>query len=677
MVNNKEWNVEYGKNMFNYKHHYNYGWKGTGHRKNAARAWDYNEFISFDGEGLEVNEPLTVLNGVFYSWGPRNHTRHYNPLPQPYVLLGNSKKERITNKDGLPTVECLEFLLESKVRHPNSIFVGYYFNYDTNQILRDLPEWKLRRLQEYGQITYRKYWIKWLPRKALWVKHQPTQRSMVLYDSSGFFQKAFIDTCISYLGEDDPQLSLIRKGKESREQFKWEELEDFIIPYNDAEMEMHVRIMNILREDLHSVDAVPGWWHGPGAVANKVFKKYHVPISRETPEEVLDASQYAYAGGRFELLQMGRHPDTVYEYDIHSAYPAAATDLPDISQGSWETVSSFEPFSFGLWHVEYSNYHDNWFTDNRPQPLFCRSRNGSISYPNEVEGWYWTPEARLLPSSSIREGYVFRPTTTNRPFAFVKAMYNERRILQSQGSSTERALKLILNSIYGKMAQTVGGDENTIPTWHQLEYAGYITSYTRAKIYEAALLNPDAIIATETDAVFSTEPLDLPLSDELGDWEETIFDEICYLQSGFYYAMQDDHVICKYRGMDKDRNTGQPQNLPYDKVLEALWMDKPSVRSITTRFIGLAAGLHTKSVWRSWEKKDHTTHLYNKKGKRIHNRETCAYCDARVTMYGQLHPLEIGGYEGKSYPSYLPWRNIEISQEYTDYLLREEIERWG
>jgi hypothetical protein len=129
--------------------------------------------------------------------------------------------------------------------------------------------------------------------------------------------------------------------------------------------------------------------------------------------------------------------------------------------------------------------------------------------------------------------------------------------------------------------------------------------------------------------------------------------------------------------MDKDRNTGQPQNLPYDKVLEALWMDKPSVRSITTRFIGLAAGLHTKSVWRSWEKKDHTTHLYNKKGKRIHNRETCAYCDARVTMYGQLHPLEIGGYEGKSYPSYLPWRNIEISQEYTDYLLREEIERWG
>lgn len=671
-------------------------YKGT--KQRGHDRWNYHEFIAFDGEGIAINEPFNVAPAgmphapSMHVWdlrGPDGKIipdtqimKDYVPEPQPYVLLANSKNQRIARQDGLSTIECFEFLLNTKVHYPNSKFVGFGFNYDVNQMLRDLPERKLIRLHESSTVAWRGYWIKWLPRKSLIVKHKPTKRSMILYDVFGYFQKSFYETCIDYLGADDPQLALIARGKAARELFTWEELEEFIVPYNAAELQMLVRIMNILRNDLHAVGVDTGRWHGPGAIANKVFALNSVPITRETPEVILDASQFAYAGGRFELYQMGRHPYPVYEYDIHSAYPAAATLLPDISRGSWEHVTKYEPDSFGIWYCNYRKDYARWKNQHRPKPLFCRSQNGSISYPSEVESWYWTPEAALVPSY-VQEGYVFRPDTDERPFEFIKRLYDERRVLKSEKNPAERAVKLILNSIYGKMAQTVGGDDGP-PQWHQLEYAGFITSYTRAQIYRAILLNPDAIIASETDAVFSTEPLDLPLTPELGDWEEEIFDEICYLQSGFYYARQGDKTICRYRGMDKDRNTGQPQGLPYNKVLEHLQAvstrPKP-LRTTTTRFIGLGMGLYTNSVWRSWEKKERSIHLHIATGKRIHQGENCPQCRKGLSLFECLHRCEIGGYSGKSYARAIPWRTIGgleiVDWTMSDEMTGKDYDRWN
>src|SRR5215469_16646625 len=120
-----DWNIEYESDPLKQSIKV-----GTGHHKGqGARAWNYREFISFDGEGIEFSIPTThILPGTtrqLYEWeGDRKVHKEYKPQAQPYVLLGNSKGERITNKDGLPTIDCLEFLLESKVRHPNSHFVG-------------------------------------------------------------------------------------------------------------------------------------------------------------------------------------------------------------------------------------------------------------------------------------------------------------------------------------------------------------------------------------------------------------------------------------------------------------------------------------------------------------------------------------------------------------------------
>lgn len=630
------------------------------------------EFIAWDGEGI-AQEELPVMHARgYYRWeDSRKFFFNYEHIPQPYVLLANSKGDRITDENGLSTTSCLDLILDTKVRYPNSIFVGFGFNYDVNQILKDVPESQLRRLYEEGRARFSGYGIKWYSRKSFLVSNFRKHRSAVIYDVFSHFQSSFIKACEKYLGEDDPELEIIRKGKEKRDVFSWDELDDFIIPYNNTELSMLVRMMDILRADYEAVDLVPSEWYGPGAIVKKAFFKHNVRINRDIPKEVLDASQSAYAGGRFEQFKMGRHEGTVYQYDLHSAYPAAAVRLPDISVGYWEHVSTFEPGTFGVWHISYKQSNENGrLYTNGPQPLFCRSQLGLISYPSEVRGWYWTPEAELV-SDNISEGYVFRSVSDNRPFAFIEAMYDERRLLKSQGSSSERALKLCMNSAYGKLCQTIASD-NGPPRWHQLEYAGYITSYVRAQLYRALQLNPDAAIAVETDAIISTLPLALPLSDRLGDWEEKTYDEITYLQSGFYYTLKDGTLDVRYRGMDKGKD-GQPAGLPYDFVLDYLRNNTgvtfghlASLPCYTSRFVGLGLSLCTSSVWRSWEKKPKKIILDEprsgpRKGmsKRAHMRESCAWCEDGISMYDAMHDLFISGANGLSYARDLPWREVD------------------
>jgi len=631
------------------------------------------EFIAWDGEGTAIQKPplsLTLKEQTIYAWEDRPKgeriAEDYKPEAQPYVLLANSVGGQITNEEGLSTHDCFELILQTKQDHPNSIFVGFGFNYDVNQMIKDFNNQCLWHLHDWGRTRFGGYIVKWLPRKSLYIRHGRTHRSAIIYDVFGFFQMSFLEACKQYLGEDDQELELIRRGKQAREAFTWEELDDFIIPYNKTELSMLVRMMDIVREEFAGCGINPGQWHGPGAIAAKTLSFNQIKIPRDQPEEVLDASQFAYAGGRFEQFRLGRYSSTVYEYDIHSAYPAAAFQLPDLSNGHWEYVRCFEPDSFGVWSIDYDE-SDRILNAFRPQPLFHRSENGSISYPSTVQGWYWTPEARFVPDS-IQGGWVFRPHSNFRPFAFVKELYDQRRMLKLSKNSLERAIKLILNSLYGKLAQTVGGVDGP-PSWHCLEAAGYITSFTRAKIYEAMLMNPRAIIAAETDAVFSTQPLNLPLSDELGDWEELRFKEITYLQSGFYYAIKEnDELVVKYRGMDKDRDTGQPLGLPYGEVLDYL-RDRTTgtidglatLHSYTTRYVGLGLGLRSDAVWRSWEKRDHYIRLDGyRSSKRRHVRLECPECNRGRSLYDSMHPLQIGAEagSGKSFARTLPWRSV-------------------
>lgn len=70
----------------------------------------------------------------------------------------------------------------------------------------------------------------------------------------------------------------------------------------------------------------------------------------------------------------------------------------------------------------------------------------------------------------------------------------------------EKVIKLILNSVYGKLAQFVGSS-NKVPNCANPYYAAAITAYCRRRLLEAALIDPTAIVFFATDGIMATRPL--------------------------------------------------------------------------------------------------------------------------------------------------------------------------
>lgn len=626
-----------------------------------------NKKEAFEGDDKEVldllkermySRPLHWRNPVpraFVGWDGEGIT-YPGDVQQSYVLFGASTGDRIA-KPRLDTADCLDLLLGVERQNRDAVHCGFAVQYDCNMILKDLPMRHLWRLYRHGVVRWEGYRIEYRPGKWLAVKREDT--FIRLFDVWGFFQSSFVAACERFLGEDDPELDRIREGKAARTSFTYDQLDTFIIPYWEGELRLLVRLMDSLRDDLTEAGIKLASWHGPGAVANSVFRRHGLQNAKgEVPKEVNRAAQYAYAGGRFELFQCGHHAGPVWQYDINSAYPTAIADLPNLSRGRWDRVKRFEPGSFGVWHIQYDSPGSPARLFSDPQPLFHRDRHGNVSFPPLVEGWYWTPEAELVDPRCIQQGWVYRQAEDEKnpyPFKFVNEMYETRRLWKSQGKSAEKALKLALNSLYGKMAQRTGWKEGEpIPRWHQLEWAGFVTSATRASLFRAISLRSGAstVLACETDAIFSTQPLPMDLGPGLGQWEETRYEWITYLQSGFYYAgTAEGSVVEKYRGFDRG-------SVPYEAVQDYLQgLDNgrfPTLEGITTRFVGMGLGMFTQAVWRSWQQQPRAVHLGGG-GKRAHVRALCSGCKEGRPLASTLHPLTIVTPGGRSEPHDLPW----------------------
>jgi hypothetical protein len=148
-----------------------------------------------------------------------------------------------------------------------------------------------------------------------------------------------------------------------------------------------------------------------------------------------------------------------------------------------------------------------------------------------------------------------RPTVY--PFAFVRDMYNQRRDIKRTSIETgiydpfEIVIKLVINSIYGKLAQFVG-DKGKVPKTANPYYGAAITAYGRRRLVEAALVNPHAVVFLATDGIVSDVPLhgfEGGLSRvkhegkdiiELGDWEHNDANGGLFVGSGIYIYWKHD-----------------------------------------------------------------------------------------------------------------------------------------
>lgn len=537
------------------------------------------EFVAWDGEGGNEDDG--------------SHT---------YFLLANSNGKSLTSRTGISTVSVFELFLSSRTGVTNIIFGG---NYDVNCWLKDVPIEALSVLYHKGKVRWNGYFIEWRPGKSFTIKQGPS--SFTIFDVLPFFQCSFVKACDEYLGTNWPYRDEIIREKSRRGNFDWSEI-DSISAYNGAELENLISLANELRTRLFKVDIRVSRWDGPGAIASSLYQKYQIKSHLGTPpSEVILAGRHAYAGGRFEIIRKGHSLSSAYQYDIRSAYPSAIRSLPcqnpEHGRWSYRTVTNGpirDVKPFGLYRIEVVNPWTQSIT--QPQPLWMRNKNGTVYFCEYSHGWYWSPEAQLmteLGGVNIYETWEWEQECSCNPFYFVEPLYNKRAALKKANDGAHIGLKLGLNSLYGKLAQQIGYDPGPplrLPPYHSLEWAGYITSHCRSQMYRAAMQSLDDIIAFETDAVFSREPLSLPIGTNLGEFEETKYASLTYLKSGFYYGTTvDGKEVEKSRGFNKG-------SLSREQVIQAL-NDPRNNRLVTTqtRFIGLGQAMNQDMTkWRKW-----------------------------------------------------------------------------
>lgn len=617
----------------------------------SDRKYLSRRFVAVDGEGFNIRR------------GPRKGEH-------VYAELAVSGAQPIVNLDGIPTLDALNYLWTNL--RSDDINVIYGGSYDFNCWLKDLTVDELAHVYRGGwgrkPLEYRGYRIRWIKGKGFSIER--AGKTVMINDVISFFQRPFIAACDEYLGPDWEGRDIVVQEKARRGNFTPEEIER-ITEYNSVELDRLVDLCVELRARLNRVTLRPRRWNSPGAIAASLFHREGVQAHRseDLPDAVARAARFAYAGGRFEMIKYGVSKDNAYEYDLNSAYPRALLEVPSLANGTWKHRKT-DPgnLHYALYRVRFSGSDPNI-----PGPVFMRGEKGTICYPLHVENWIWSPEMEVLreyvaqvPGTSyeVLEAWEFiEDDNLLRPFEFIRALYEKRKVLKANGDGAHVGIKLALNSLYGKLAQQVGWRKATakhplrIPSYHQLEWAGYVTSWCRANVLRAALTNLDAVIAFETDALFTSEPLDIAISDTLGGWEETRFKSLTYVQSGHYYGTAWNakkatwEEVIKCRGVDKGSITR--------RAVEKIVLTQPSETRILeaklTRFYGAGIALSrgVAEYWRKWLTEPKNLQL-QPTGKRMHG---ACDCDPAAPLSPGWHRTYCPAWGGVSCEYPVEWIN--------------------
>jgi DNA polymerase elongation subunit (family B) len=441
------------------------------------------------------------------------------------------------------------------------------------------------------------------PSKPYRGKKLHTSAHIRIYDVFGFFQSSFSAVATSMVENGRAtreEADFLIAMKDKRSKFSTIPIEE-IKKYTTLELRLLARMMTDLREGLEQSGLHLRHWHGAGAAASALIeseglrKHYGPDIAAADISPQQNAAHHAYLGGRIELLRPGYVENVqLHVHDVASAYPAAMAQFPSLTGGNWinkpgsetpigslaqlrsaiEATSAVSMFKIRFQFPIYERFH----SDARKAvfipfyPLPYRQKGGGILFPASGYGWYmrndilatvaWLerfvpdfpkPRKRVnkVTSFAIEEAWIFEPRIAEGinelPFSFVEELFRRRMAIKAESERSgnydirEKAIKLSLNSIYGKLAQSVGGGEGKPPSAANPYYAAATTAYCRRRLIEAALLDPHAIVFFATDAIVSTRPLtglarvrkkgDVV---DLGDWEYCEADSGLFVMPGVY-----------------------------------------------------------------------------------------------------------------------------------------------
>lgn len=519
-----------------------------------------------------------------------------------YALMCSSTGQHIWDDDGLKTVPCFEFLCDQQAKGTEVVAFG--LGYDINQWLVDLSEPELRELWSEGSVIHRGWLLRWLRGRRFFCKnlHRPS-RWCYVQETFGFFQSAFVKAARDWGLEPGQAMELMKKARgdfTAAEKTK-------IIDYCFSEVRTLVNLMDLLADATDTAGCKPTahMWIGAGQLASRLLANQGMEDHHRHDDDLLavgarEPMLCAYFGGRAELLRQG-HRHNVKTYDLRSAYPWAATHLPSLANATMHARPRWDPEAeHGIYHVTWENL------SGQVMPFPVRIKK-TINYPRTGSGWYHIVEIKAALAAgfdlSIGRGYILKFAGSgkpgysgNRPFATaIPELFAQRAKWQREGNAAQKALKLALNSIYGKTAQGFS-DQGDAPKWQSYLWAGEITARARARMLTLTLKAKDPMMLA-TDGLFCASA---PARNQqrIGGWEVGQLDWLFCAQPGVYSGTDGDRPVLKSRGFFV-------RDVDFDELYQG-WVEHGpgfSYHYTSNRFLGLGQALQRTdglAQWRQW-----------------------------------------------------------------------------
>lgn len=516
--------------------------------RDAARVEHRVDFIGVDGEGVThhtCDMPTRCPGGC----------RH------DYVLL--SVGDRSLHVSGAPLTfsQIMEFLWEQFEDSPEATFVGFFLSYDFTHWVRSLPFDRAQYLLSKTHIARRKrtgsggnpipfpveydgWEFDLHAGKRFKLRPRGDKRWMYICDAGAFFQTSFLSAI-------DPkrwpvpvcspeEYAVIAEGKSRRADAGFD---TDMIRYNVTENAVMSKLMSRLNEGFVAGAGVRlkrNQWYGPGQAAQQWMSSISAPstedIKAAIPEYAHQAGRKAYYGGWFEIFAHG-HVGRAYEYDINSAYPHIIARLPCLLHGTWDRGTGPPDDPTRPYVLVRANVGGS---DPKVGAMLHRLPSQRILRPRHSLGWYWLAEVRaaqragIIDAVDILEHVTYEPCKCLPPYRAIAQLYQQRLDVGKE-SPQGKGLKLVYNSTYGKMAQSVGS-----PTYACSIYASLITSGTRTQILDAIATHPRGtrdLLMVATDGVYFASPHHSLDSDaeRLGAWDVKTKEALTLFMPGVYW----------------------------------------------------------------------------------------------------------------------------------------------
>jgi DNA polymerase elongation subunit (family B) len=433
--------------------------------------------------------------------------------------------------------QCVTFL--ASIGDPE--LICWNADYDVGAILKFLPPALLERLYQLGRWQWEtrlpgwssagKISLHFVPRKFLRV-HVGRQRFTV-YDLAQFYNMSLNRAAKDFLGEEksDPGVAWDElKNALAHDPVKRKRIVDYCM--RDA---LLVERLAALTNEKFSKIGVP--FENPVSYASLSYRVFKSNLDFEIPREVNEVGRESFRGGMIECLRAGMFSRAWY-IDLRSAYPSSICQLQDppnlwvpIEGGRVRKDAAYASIECTV-HVP-ATWHKGWLP-------YVPVRDGLLFYPvGRWRTWLDLYTYRQVHKRGMVEcvhgGVQGLGYSARRPFRReIERLFKER----SEDAQKKWAVKIILNSLYGKFAETIG---YKLPAcdWSDLEdlsklnlafearerftnhtnffMAGEVTSRTRWRLIED--LKPADVISYATDGVFLKRlPVGLDFGDRLGQW---------------------------------------------------------------------------------------------------------------------------------------------------------------